>query len=111
MAPKELFIFFVFAFLCYHFWRSHGVREIALNATKRYCHTHEITFLDESIALRALWCKRDKRGQLRAWRRWQFEFTVTGGERYLGQVITLGNVVEAFNVPPHRFAPPDDTLH
>ena len=40
---------------------------------------------------------------MRVRRRWQFEFSVTGGERYTGTVITLGMRILSFELPPHRF--------
>lgn len=101
---SELFWLALLCFAVFHFWRTQGVKAIALRATREYCQAQDLHFLDESIALRGIWVKRDKHGQLRAWRKWVFEFTVTGGERYVGTMITLGQQVVAVNLPPHRYS-------
>ncbi len=94
-----------------YYWQAQGVREIALRATRLYCQRERLQLLDDSIALRALWLKHGRDGQLHIWRGYQFEFTVTGGERYLGKTVTLGRLVESIHVPPHRFPDDDPTLH
>ena len=78
------------------------VREIALLAAARHCRDMEVQLLDQSIGTRSLWLKRDKHGVPRVWRRYQFEFTSTGEQRYHGQVITLGRTVETVQLETHR---------
>lgn len=98
----ELFWLAMVFLVALHFWRTQGVRQTALQVTRNHCQREGLLFLDESVALRAVWFKRDAQGNLCFWRRWVFEFTVTGGERYVGDTITLGNRVAAVNLPPHR---------
>jgi len=100
------------ALVALHFWQTHGLRERVLLATAQYCRRHALMLLDQSVALRGLWWQRDGDGRLRVRRRWQFEFSVTGGERYTGTVITLGMRIKTFELPPHRFvdAPPSAPL-
>lgn len=94
------------------FWRSQGVREVALAAARGRCRAEDLALLDDSVALRRLWLKRDIAGQPRIWRAWEFEFTVTGEHRYAGRVLTLGRAVEAVLLPPYRIAhPPPDRVH
>ena len=90
-------------------WQAQRTREIALAATKRALNQQQLRLLDDTVALRSAWFKRDKHGKLRFWRRYNFEFTVTGDERYQGFVVTLGNCIANIELPPHRF--PDSTLH
>lgn len=94
-----------------YFWQAHGIREIALRATRLYCQRESLQLLDDSVALRALWLKRDRRGRWRFWRGYQFDFTVTGDERYVGRTVTLGKLVESVQVPPHRMPDDEHTLH
>ena len=94
-----------------YFWQAHGIREIALRATRLYCRREGLQLLDESVALRTLWLKRDTKGKVRGWRGYQFEFTATGDERYLGKIVTLGRQVESIQVPPHRIPEDERTLH
>ncbi len=100
---------FGFCAILGYFWRAQGTREIALRATRQHLQQQQLSLLDDNVALRAVWFKRNRQGELKLWRRYIFEFTATGHERYKGCVITLGNRVENFQLEPHRF--PDDILH
>lgn len=95
-----------------YWWRAPSVYALALRSARQHCRKLELAFLDDSVALSRLWVKRDDEGRLRLWRVYQFEFTATGGERYRGQVRTLGYTVEAIDMPPYRVEPePPPTLH
>ncbi len=105
----DLTALFIFLGVLAYFWRAQGTRELALRATRKHLKEQQLQLLDGNVALRALWCKRDANGQIKLWRRYIFEFTATGHERYKGQVVTLGNHIEGFELEPHRF--PDDVIH
>jgi hypothetical protein len=94
-----------------YYWQAQGVRDMALRATRLYCQRNGLQLLDDSVALRALWLKRGRDGRPHFWRGYQFEFTVTGGERYQGRTVTLGRTIESIQVPPHRIPDDDCTLH
>jgi len=64
-----------------------------------------VMLLDDAVYLRGLWFKRDDNGSLRVWRRFMFDFTVTGEERYLGRIIMLGPRIVHSELDPHRFGP------
>ncbi|MFT4917461.1 MAG: hypothetical protein ACI8RU_000069 [Zhongshania aliphaticivorans] len=105
----DLTLSFCFFGLLAYFWRAQGTRELALRATRKHLEQQQLQLLDGHVALRAVWCKRDTNGQIKLWRRYIFEFTATGHERYKGQVVTLGNRVEGFELEPHRV--PNDIIH
>ncbi len=105
----DLTLTFAFIGLLAYFWRAQGTREIALRATRKHLSQQQLQLLDGHVALRAVWFKRNSHGQIKLWRRYNFEFTATGHERYKGQVVTLGNCIEGFELEPHRF--PDDVIH
>lgn len=91
------------AALVYWYWAgSRRMREWTFRQAKQYCDSENVQLLDDCVALHRLWLKRDKAGRVRVWRTYQFEFTSTGDERYLGRVITLGKVVEAIELQPYR---------
>lgn len=91
-----------------HWWKAQRVKEIALGYTRRKCKELELQLLDDSINLRGFWFKRDEKGQLRIWRSYNFEFSSTGEERYRGRVVTLGQSVISFILPPYRV---NDEIH
>ncbi|MDF1693184.1 MAG: DUF3301 domain-containing protein [Zhongshania sp.] len=105
----DLTLTFCFFGVLAYFWRAQGTRELALRATRKHLDQQQLQLLDGHVALRAVWCKRDANGQIKLWRRYIFEFTATGHERYKGQVVTLGNRIEGFELEPHRF--PNDIIH
>jgi hypothetical protein len=65
----------------------------------------DVMLLDDAVYLRGLWFKRDDNGSLRVWRRFMFDFTVTGEERYQGRIIMLGPRIVHSELEPHRFGP------
>lgn len=85
------------------FWyRGLAVRERALVAVRKHCDQMDLQLLDQTVALRSLWLQRDSSGRLRMRRRYNFEFTSTGDERYLGQVVFLGNRLDSIETQAHR---------
>ncbi|MBB3047529.1 hypothetical protein FHR99_001795 [Litorivivens lipolytica] len=111
ISLSDIALLLLVVLLGYYFWQAQGVRDIALRATRLYCQRENLQLLDDSIALRALWVKRDPKGRFRLWRGYQFEFTVSGEERYVGRTVTLGRFIEGIQVSPHRMPDDDRTLH
>lgn len=95
--------------LCYHVWQSQGVKERSKRAVEKYLRGQQLQLLDDTIALRAVWLKRNPQGQLCWWRRYHFEFSAQGDERYEGRVIALGGHIETIQLQAHRL--PEDRLH
>ncbi|WP_286694358.1 DUF3301 domain-containing protein [Spongiibacter sp. UBA1325] len=106
---SDLVALILLCIVLYHLWASVGVREHCLIAVKRHLAAHQLQLLDENIALRALWWKRNRRGQIHVWRRYHFEFSAQGDERYQGRIITLGKHIENIELQAHRL--PDERLH
>ena len=96
-----LWLMAAYAFIWY-WWNAKGAKEQALNATRKRCRELELQLLDDSIALRAFWLKRNNNGRLSFWRSYNFEFSSTGADRYNGQIIILGKRIEAINLEAHR---------
>ena len=59
---------------------------------------------EDAVFLRGLWFKRDDQGRIRVWRRFLFDFTSTGEERYTGRIIMLGQRIQHMELEPHRFS-------
>lgn len=94
------------------FWRAQRIRETALLATRRHCEREEVMLLDETVGLKRLRLRREARGEpIRLWRFYEFEFTVTGGERYRGETLLIGERVARITLPPHRFVEAPERLH
>jgi hypothetical protein len=95
-----------------YWWRALAAREVALRAARWHCEKMGLQFLDDSVALRGVWLKRNDRGRQCVWRCYVFDFSATGEERHQGRIITLADRVEGIQLPPHRFEQEhDQTLH
>lgn len=98
----DVFLLIFVALIGWYWWSAQGVKDRALQAAKKHCKEMEVQLLDDSVALQRLWLRKDDRGVLRVWRRFHFEFTATGEERYQGSVELLGLSVDALQLAPHR---------
>ena len=98
----DVLVFCLFIILLMLWWNAQGVKQVALDATRAYCKKMDVQLLDDGVVLRGFWLKRDNRGSIRLWRSYNFEFTSTGNDRYAGQIILLGRLVENIHLEPHR---------
>lgn len=103
MTLGTLFWIFLLSFLAWYWWRGKAIKDFVISAARAHCRKMDVLLLDEAVYLRGLWFKRDQHGHLRVWRRFLFDFTTTGEERYLGRVIMLGQTIERIELQPHRF--------
>ena len=76
------------------FWSdSLRAREFALRECKTACERADMQFLDQTVALANVGLTRDAAGRIRIRRRYRFEFSIDGGDRYPGQItLTAGRV-------------------
>ncbi len=99
---SDLYPVFALALVGYYWWYSKGIKEAALRAARRYCEKMDVQLLDESIVLRNMRPRIGQRRLLELQRRYQFEFTTTGEQRYLGEILLVGNRICRINLDPHR---------
>jgi len=99
---SELMLLFGVVLVCLYWINAQRVKELVLSAVQAYCSKMGVQLLDDSVVLKRLWLKRDARGQMRLWRLFQFEFSSTGDERYLGSIEILGRQIQNPRLAPHR---------
>jgi hypothetical protein len=95
----------------YLYWRhAQQIKEAAFAAARRQCRHCEVQMLDDYIALSRCYLERDKTGKFRILRRFTFEFSATGEDRYQGVCLMKGTNVVAIEMPAYRlpaeFTPP-----
>lgn len=83
-------------------WKNQGVKQIAYQVARRHCDELGVQLLDQSIMLRGISLKRTATGNLTLLRKFVFEFTSTGDERYKGEVRMLGLGVDRIDMDAHR---------
>ena len=91
----------VFAALFAFWWKSDEVKNLALNHARQQCNAMQLQFLDQSMALKNLRPARNQGGSLTLSRIYQFEFSSTGEQRYLGRITMLGAKLEGIEMEPH----------
>ena len=99
---SDILVFAGFLSFAMLWWNAQGAKQRALESTRAYCKRMDLQLLDDVVALRGFWFKRDRGGRLHLWRSYNFEFSSTGSERYQGRIILLGFSVESIELEPHR---------
>ncbi|MFN3880777.1 MAG: DUF3301 domain-containing protein [Nitrincola lacisaponensis] len=100
---QALIWFCLLGCLALFWWQNLKMREIALKAVKHYCDREGLQLLDQSVALKGMGFQRDPHtGQLVLRRRYRFEFTSTGDERYQGTVVLHGQRLAGITTEPYR---------
>ena len=98
----DALLLILFAFGAIYWTSAQKIKQIALAAVRKYCLDMDVQFLDENIALRSIWLKRDSRGNVHIWRSYFFDFSSTGEDRYNGRIVLLGRSVESLQLEPHK---------
>lgn len=89
--------------LGFWYW-LHSIRiiEIAREAGRQTCNRMGVQFLDDTVASTKLALARDMNGRRILRRTYRFEFSETGNSRREGEVIMLGDRVEAVTMEPYQ---------
>lgn len=102
MDLTDLCIMFVIASIGILLWQNAGLSERALSLAAQHCDNQEVQLLDQTIALMGMGFYRDKRGNVSLSRRYEFEFTSTGEQRYKGRIRLAGRQLIEASLDPHR---------
>ena len=90
--------------LLVYFWHSGRFTGKARAIAIDYCQQFDLQLLDHSVVIKGVWPERAEAGNLTLRRRYQFEFSSTGTQRYQGVLVLLGmNLksieLEAYELP------------
>ena len=85
------------------FWfDSLKARESGLAAARRACQREGLQFLDETVVGHGFKFARDDKGHLVLRRGFDFEYSLSGDDRYLGAVIIEGRDIVLVDTTQHR---------
>ncbi len=98
----DLLIVFLIALVASFFWQGVRIKELARQATKRYCKERDVALLDDSVSQDGWSIARNSRGRLTLVRNYMFEFTVTGERRYRGQLKAFGKEIQQLHLETHQ---------
>ena len=97
----EVILILVLAAYAVYTFQALRIRELALQAARRSCDREGVQLLDQTVSMQRLSLSRDATGSWRVWRQYRFEYTVDGEERERGNVIMLGNRLQALVMAEH----------
>ncbi len=87
----------------YYIRNALQLKEAAQRLVEAHCEQAGVQLLDSMIYLRGLGLARNSRGRICLKREFQFEFTVTGGDRNQGWIRVVGGRPVSIELSPHRF--------
>ena len=83
-------VLIIFSVVIWLWWDGLGAKEVAHKQSKQLCQQHDVLLLDDTVALRRMRLSRHRTGKIGLYRRFVFEFTSDGNERYYGHIDMLG---------------------
>lgn len=107
------FIFWITATIALisFWWQSDKIKSTALNFVIQYCKQKNLQLLDQTMVLKGVWAVRGEEGGLIIRRRYAFEFTSTGEERYQGLIEIVGPKMTRIELQPHIIPENQDQPH
>ena len=107
LSPGELIWLLLIGAGLVYLWRSGQFKGRARDLAQAHCREFDLQLLDQGMVIVGLWPTRDAGGRLVLRRRYRFEFTSTGDQRYQGEITLLGLDLARIDLEPFRL-PPDD---
>ena len=84
--------------LVWLWWDSARAREQTLRRCQRLCNDLNVQLLDQTAGLSKLSLGRDRRGHVQLRRRYGFEYSINGADRWRGTAALLGQQVESIHL-------------
>ena len=82
-------------------------KEAARQTGLATCKKHGLQFLDDTVSLEKISWQRNSKGVAGLTRRYSFEFTSDGSQRYKGKMQVTAGLVSKVELPPYRIAETD----
>ena len=92
-------------------WQGDMIKTLALQYLDQHFRQEDLQLLDQTIVLKGVWPRRGDSGALQLRRRYRFEFTSTGEERYKGMIELSGRRLQRIELDPHLMPDTQDRLH
>lgn len=102
MSLRSIFLTALIILAVIYWLRSRDLKQLAYEQAARHCKDLDLAILDESVALTGLKMTKNHLGKRCLARRYQFDFTADGEDRYQGHIILTGRKVLSIKLPPHR---------
>lgn len=100
LAIEHVFWLLAVLSLAYFWWRSMGIRNLALANIHERLAQNQLQLLDQSLVLEKIRMRRQN-GWLRVYRQYSFEFSSTGDQRYQGRICMVGERMLSLDLDVH----------
>jgi hypothetical protein len=90
--------------LLLYWWHSGSYKGRARALVLAHCQPLDLQLLDQSMVIQGVWPIRNTRGGLALRRKYQFEFTSTGEQRYQGLVVLQGMHLQSIQTEVYKVA-------
>jgi len=102
MSLRSIFLTVLVFCAAWYWLRARELKDQILKHAVRHCDDLSLKLLDESIVLKELKPHKLPQGGLCLKRRYVFDFTSTGEDRYQGEIVIFGRHIEHVKLETHR---------
>lgn len=85
-----------------YWWQSGVYKGRARQLATSHCRELGLQLLDQSMVINGFWPSRNRQGVMVFRRRYQFEFTSTGDQRYQGTLVLMGMQLDSIELETYR---------
>jgi hypothetical protein len=98
----NLLILLTLCLLFFYWWHSGDFKALAMRFASQHCDQFELQLLDQSMVIKGLWLEKNPDGALSVRRRYQFEFSSTGEQRYQGVLTMVGLKLKLISIETYQ---------
>jgi len=102
MQLIDVFWLCLLALFALYWWHAQGCKHRAFTAAKQHCQKMQLQMLDDSVVITRLRLVKGVSGPFQWQRTYQFDFSSTYDDRYVGTIVMQGLRVEAIELGIYR---------
>lgn len=111
MNITDLLIIMALSLLIWFWLDSMKINETARIVGAKLCRKNNVQFLDETVHLASMRFGKNKYGQLRLLRQYNFEFTNSEYHRYSGNLTLAGHYLQDSHMDAYRVNDMDNNIN
>tara|TARA_B100000780_G_scaffold277783_1_gene249322 strand:+ start:539 stop:847 length:309 start_codon:yes stop_codon:yes gene_type:complete len=100
MSLEWLLVLLVLALI--YWWDTSAAKNRARLAAKQQCQQQDLQLLDDTVVLKKIRLKRDRKGYITLLRQFTFEFSSDGEQRTQGELHLLGKKMTHLHLGVYR---------
>ena len=96
----DFILIVVLCAMAWYWWDTAYCNELALENCRRFCIASQVQLLDNSVARRRVWLRRNPYGRIQLCRLYGFEYSDNHDSRQHGYIVLLGRKVAEARLEP-----------